>query len=178
MNESPGMIEGLDRSRHLDLEGRGSANAFRRLLLLVLLAGVVLALFNFFGQRSDTTTVTAPSASLEVLSPPRLRTGLLFQTRITVHAYTKIKQPTIVLDRGWFEAMTFNGAVPDATNWSSTSDGKVEAEYDKLAAGDTLEIWISWQANPPAGAHRTETLALRDGGKPIARIKKNLTVFP
>jgi hypothetical protein len=178
MNESPGMIEGLDRSRHVDLEGRGHASVIRRLVLLVVLVGVVLALFNFVGQRSDTTTVTAARASLEVLSPPRLRTGLLFQTRITVHAFTKIKQPTIILDRGWFEAMTFNGAVPDASNWSSTSDGRVEAEYDKLGAGDTLVVWISWQANPPSAAHRTETVVLRDGGKEIARIKKKLTVFP
>ena len=172
------MIEGLERSRHVDLEGRTVGYIIRWGLLAVLLAGIVLALLDVFGQRTTTSTATARAASLEVVTPPHLRTGLLFQTRITIRAYKKLKQPALVMNRGWFEAMTFNGAIPDPPNWSSSPGGRVELQYDKIDAGDTLVVWLSWQVNPPNGAHRHESVILQDGDKPIARVDKTLTVFP
>ena len=182
MREAPAsdgpVIGNLERGRHVDLEGRAPSRLIRWLLLAVLLAAVILALLDVFGQRSTTTTATANAASLEVLSPPRLRPGLLFQTRITVRAYKKLKQPTLVLDRGWFEAMTFNGATPDPPNWAAAPDGKIDLQYDKLGAGDTLVVWISWQVNPPNAAHRSQSVVLEDGNKPIARVNRKLTVFP
>ncbi len=172
------MLEGLDRRRHLDPRGRTAEYIIRRLLVAALGVLIALALANLFGQRSKTSTATAQVASLEVLSPTRVRVGLLFQTRITIRAYKPLKQPTLVMDRGWFEAMTYNGAVPDPPNWASAPDGKVELQYDKLGAGDTLVVWISWQVNPPNAADRRERVTLEDGNKPVARVDRNLTVFP
>ena len=182
MNGTPesggAILDGLDRSRHLDPRGRTPEYVIRWVLLAALLVLIVFALFDAFGQRSQTSTATTRAASLEVLSPSKVRVGLLFQTRITIRAYKKLKQPTLVMDRGWFEAMTFNGSVPDPPNWASAPDGKVELQYDKLDAGDTLVVWLSWQANPPNGAHRHEGVILEDGNEPITRIDRKLTVFP
>jgi hypothetical protein len=172
------ILDGLDRRRHLDPRRRTPEYIIRWLLIAALVVFIAFALGNAFGQRSKTSTATAPVASLEVLSPTKVRPGLLFQTRITIRAYRKIKQPTLVMDRGWFEAMTFNGAVPDPPNWASAPDGKVELQYDKLGAGDTLVVWFSWQVNPPNAAHRHEGVILEDGNQPIARVDRNLTVFP
>jgi hypothetical protein len=169
-------VEGLDRSRHL---GSGPAGIWiPRAILVVLLAFAVAALLNAFGQRSTTSSASAPVASLSVLSPERVRVGLLYQTRIAVRARTAIQKPTLVLDRGYFEATTFNGAVPDPMNWGAAQDGRVKMQYDKLNPGDKLVIWLSWQANPPNGGRRSQDVLLADGTKPVAEIKRSVTVFP
>ena len=74
---------------------------------------VVLALLDTFGQHPSTSRASGGFATLEVQSPSTLRGGLIFQTRITVHARMTIAHPTLVLQRGWFESMSVNSMVPD-----------------------------------------------------------------
>jgi len=56
--------------------------------------------------------VQGPEASLTVSSPPRVRGGLLYQARIRVKARRALKQPSLVLDQGWFEQTTINTIEP------------------------------------------------------------------
>ena len=173
-----GFVDGLERSKHLALDGRRLELWIPRGILALLLGFSLAALLNVFGQETTTSRASAPAATLEVRTPPRVRGGLLFNTRIAVHARRTLQQPTLVLDHGYFESTTFNGVVPDPKNWSSASDGRPELVYEKLAAGHTLIVWISWQANPPDAAHRSDAVELRDGTSPIARVKRTVTVFP
>jgi hypothetical protein len=93
---------GLSYDRHVSLAGRGAHPLARRAMLAVLGVVAVLAVLDVFGQHPSTSRAAAGFATLEVQSPSVLRGGLIFQTRVTVHARTAIAHPTIVLQRGWF----------------------------------------------------------------------------
>ena len=66
---------GLWLERNRDLAGRGSAPWVRRVGLLLLLALVIAALLNTFGQRATTSSARGPAASLQLNAPERARGG-------------------------------------------------------------------------------------------------------
>jgi hypothetical protein len=169
--------EGLDHARHVRLDGRGAHAAVRRTILGVFAALALLALANLFGQHPDSSQANAPFASLQVQSPTRLRGGLIFQTRITVHARTPIAHPTLVLDRGWFESMSVNSIVPDPVSQSS-DDGTVRMTLNPLAAGHSTTVWIYFQANPTNIGHRSENVVLEGAHGRRLAIHRSVTVFP
>jgi hypothetical protein len=174
------MYQGLDRldlGRHRDLEGRGHEPWIRRIGLALLAGFLMLALANVFGQRQATSAATSPAASLSVSSPSRLRGGLLFTSRFTVLAHRTIARPTLVLDRGWFEQMTFNAIAPNPMS-QSTQNGKVTLTFARMEAGQTLLVWISWQVDPTNVGRRSEDVALQDGPRRLAGIQRTITVYP
>jgi hypothetical protein len=172
------MAEGsLDVRRSQVLEGRDHQPWVRRGGLTLMLALLGLALANVFGQRSVTTTARAAAATLSVSSPDRLRGGLLFTSRFTVLAHRAITKPTLVLDPGWFQQMTLNSIGPNPMNQSSRN-GRVVFTFDKLAAGQRLVVWISWQVNPTNVTHRSENVELDNGTSPLATVRRSVAVFP
>jgi hypothetical protein len=169
--------EGLDPGRHVDLEGRGAHPAVRRTFLLLLGAITVAALVNVFGQRPSTGRASASFASLEVQSPTRLRGGLIFQTRIQVHARTRIEHPTLVLQHGWFESMSVNSIVPNPESQSAVDD-TVRLVFPSLAAGRSSTVWIYFQVNPTNLGRRTEDVALEGARGQRVTVRRSVTVFP
>jgi hypothetical protein len=169
--------EGLDPARHVDLEGRGAHPAVRRTFLVLLVAIAVAALVNVFGQRPSTDRASASFASLEVQSPTRLRGGLLFQTRIQVHARTRIAHPTLVLRHGWFESMSVNSIVPNPESQSAV-DGTVRLVFPPLAAGRSSTVWIYFQVNPTNLGRRTEDVTLEGASGQRVAVRRSVTVFP
>jgi hypothetical protein len=169
--------EGLDPVRHVALEGRGAHPAVRRTFLLLLGAIAVAALVNVFGQRPSTGRASASFASLEVQSPTRLRGGLLFQTRIQVHARTRIAHPTLVLQHGWFESMSVNSIVPDPESQSAVA-GTVRLVFPALAAGRSSTVWIYFQVNPTNLGRRTEDVTLEGAPGQRVAVRRSVTVFP
>src|SRR5690242_21737301 len=103
-------LEQLSLSRHRDLEGRhcGFKTWLRRGITAILLLFVVLAARNQFGQSATTSVTSSSAAELKVGTPLRLRSGLIFQTRVQLTARRTIAHPTIVLDDDWFDGMTLN----------------------------------------------------------------------
>jgi hypothetical protein len=169
--------EGLDPGRHVDLEGRGAHPAVRRTFLLLLGASTVAALVNVFGQRPSTGRASASFASLEVQSPTRLRGGLIFQTRIQVHARTRIEHPTLVLQHGWFESMSVNSIVPNPESQSAVDD-TVRLVFPSLAAGRSSTVWIYFQVNPTNLGRRSEDVALEGARGQRVTVRRSVTVFP
>jgi hypothetical protein len=151
----------------------------RRLYLLALLAIIVLALLNVFGQRTSTATSVAPGrATLAVNAPKRVRGGLLYQVRITVTAHSTIDQPRLVLSRDWFDGMQLNTAEPSALGEDSRQ-GAITFTYGGLAAGDRLDVFTQWQVNPTSKlGSRHPDVELDDGSRPITRVRHELTVLP
>ena len=151
----------------------------RRVYLAILVAIVVLALLNVFGQRTSTATTTAPGrATLSVDGPNRVRGGLLYQVRITVVARSQIDQPRLVLSRDWFDGMQLNTAEP-ASLGEDSRQGAVTFTYGGLAAGDRLEVFTQWQVNPTSKlGSRHPDVELDDGSRPITRVDHELTVLP
>jgi hypothetical protein len=149
----------------------------RRILLCALAVIPILALFGVFGQRPTTTSVDSAAASVVVRSPERLRGGLLFETRVEVTAHRDIKELELVFDRGWWESMTVNTILPEATQEAS-SDGRVVLAYGPLGAGHREVTWIQFQVNPTNVGERQENIDVKDGETELAQVRRAVTIFP
>ena len=157
---------GLILERHRDLQGRERHVWYRKALCLLLVAIVVLALLNVFGQRPTSSHADSPAASLDVSSPKSVRGGLMFQSRFTIQAHRSLDTPKLVLDPGWFEQMTINSLEPSASSETSRN-GKI-----------VLSFWAFFQVNPTNVGHRPQGVELDDGNRPLLRINRSVTVFP
>ena len=169
--------EGIILERHRDLRGRSRNPWLRRVLLCVIAVLPILALLNVFGQHPTTTTVSTPQASVDVTAPARLRSGLIFQVRLSVTAHKDLKELDVVFDRGWWESMSVNSSVPEPSEESS-SDGRVVFQYGPLGAGHTHVSWIYFQVNPTNVGKRQENIDVKDGETELAHINRSMTIFP
>lgn len=167
----------LDRDVDLELRGRGHHTLLRRLCLAVLALIVVAALLNVFGQESTTTVAAGRKAVLSVDTPVRLRGGLMFQTRIEIHARQGLAHPKLALSPGWLELMTLNTTIPEPVSENSTPEG-LTLEFEPLPAGETLVVWTNWQVDPTNVGTHSENTSLYDGPTRIASVHRTLTVFP
>jgi hypothetical protein len=136
-----------------------------------------IALAGVFGQRPSTSVATAPAASLSVEAPGRLRGGLLAQGRIDVRAHRRIAQPRLVLARGWLDGITINTISPQPAA-QGDDRGRLVLAYDGLPAGETLTVWIEVQVNPTVLSAMPQDVELRDGDSALARVERELVVFP
>jgi hypothetical protein len=168
---------GLILERHRDLQGRERHVWYRKALCLLLVAIVVLALLNVFGQRPTSSHADSPAASLDVSSPKSVRGGLMFQSRFTIQAHRSLDTPKLVLDPGWFEQMTINSLEPSASSETSRN-GKIVLSFDSLRAGQKLVFWAFFQVNPTNVGRRPQGVELDDGNRPLLRINRSVTVFP
>jgi hypothetical protein len=168
----------LDPARHRDLAGRGKAPWGRRILLTALTAVIALALANVFGQHTTDSAAHGSAGSLVVTAPRALRAGDVFQGRFTLTAGAHaLNHPALLLSSGWFDGMTFNGAVPDPSQQSDIGS-KVSFQFDPLPAGQHATVWLSFQANPTTAGERRIDAELVDGGTPVATVRRSMRVFP
>jgi hypothetical protein len=174
MADAPDM---LTLRHHRDLVGRERNPWTRRVLLVLVTALIVAGLVNVFGQRPATSRVEANAASLKVYAPAHLRGGLLFMARFTVVAKRDLQRATLVLDPGWLESMTLNTIEPSPVGEASRN-GRLALDFGHLPAGRSLLVFIEFQVNPTNVGHRSQSVALYDGARPIAGVKRNVTIFP
>jgi hypothetical protein len=168
---------GLSYDRHIALSGRGAHPAARRGLFALLGVLMLAALLDVFGQHPSTSRASSGFATLEVQSPHALRGGLIFQTRITVHAKRTIVHPTLVLQRGWFESMSVNSMVPNPLSQTAV-DGNVHLTFPKLAAGQTSTFWVYFQVNPTNVGRRSEWVFLEGAPGQRLAVHRTVIVFP
>ena len=168
---------GLDRARHVELQGRSRHVWGRRAGLLLAIVVPLLALFGVFGQRPTYSNAQAPQASVHVDSPSHVRGGLIFTTKIVITPHVRLRDAQLWLASGWFQGMTFNGLAPQPSNESATGRWEVY-DYGPLPAGTPFPVYLSWQANPTNVGRHSQDLALHDGGTQIMLIHRTITVFP
>ena len=137
----------------------------------------LLALFNLFGQRPQTTSAANGSALLRVYAPERVRSGNVYAARFTVTATRELKKATLILDPGWAEAYTVNGMTPQPISEGS-SQGKLLFVLGHIPAGKHYTMFLSLQVNPTNVGHRNQRVWLYDGQKQLLIIKRTITVFP
>jgi|1186.fasta_scaffold00299_3 hypothetical protein len=138
---------------------------------------MVLALFNFFGQRPSETSATGQGASLRVSVPSRLRGGLIFQSRFTFSADHVLRHPALELSDNWFDGMTLNTTEPAAIAEGRGSDG-LRFSYGKAAAGKSQTVYFEWSVNPTTAGSRDLTATLLDGDRVLTTVDRDLVVFP
>jgi hypothetical protein len=158
---------------HDHLVERGARWAF--LAVLTLLA--VLALANVFGQHHVVLVARSDAATLRVSAPGALRSGLLYQGRFEIDARERLETPTLVLARGWWDAMSVNSIEPEPTRTSSR-DGSLSLEFGPIGPGRTFTVYLYLQANPTTAGRRDQSVELRDGERTIASIGRTVNVFP
>ena len=176
MSDAARPPDSISLEAHRD-HGHPAERAIRWFVVTALLAVAIAALFGVFGQRPSTKVVTAGGATLSVEGPRALRGGLLFQGLFEVDAERAIRRPTLVFDEGWFDGITLNTVQPDPTETRSENRG-LAMEFPPLPAGRTLTVYLEFQVNPTTVGRRSQDVALRDGDAPIARVERNVTVFP
>jgi hypothetical protein len=169
--------DGLTLERHRDLVGRDAWVWIRRLLLTPLVALLVLALLDLFGQRPTSSTVNAPAASLKVYAPVHARSGLIYAARFHITAHRDIKDAYLVLDPGWAEGYTVNGLAPQPLTEASRN-GRIAYGFGHILAGHSLIFFLSLQVNPTNVGHRSQNVELDDGETPILTVHRMITIFP
>ena len=163
--------------RDRDLEGRRNDIWIRRGLMALVAAVPVVALFNVFGQRPDTTTLVSPAASLKIYAPSKLRGGLLYEARFHVTARQELKDAYLVLGTGWAEGMSINTIEPSPVSEASNS-GRLSLELGHIGAGKSFILFMQFQVNPTNIGRRSQDVELDDGNTKLLTIHREVTVFP
>ena len=146
----------LTLARHRDLEGHGHRPYARWALLTLLGVFILLGLLNAFGQNPHTDTASADGVELEVYSPRRVRSGLLFMSRFTIRAERDVKAATLVLGPGWLEGITVNTIEPSPVGEASR-DGKLALDLGHMPAGTSTCSTSSSRSTRPTSAAARRT---------------------
>jgi hypothetical protein len=169
--------DGIVLTRNRDLVGRRYQVWIRRGFLLVFAAVPVVALFNVFGQRPDTTIARSPAASLKLYAPAHLRGGLLFSARFHVKARQELRDAILVLDSGWAEGMAINTIEPSPVGEASR-DGKLSFDLGHVPAGQSYILFMQFQVNPTNVGYRSQDVELFDGKTRLLTIHRAVTIYP
>jgi hypothetical protein len=168
---------GLSLERHRELRGPGFNRPVRWIVLALLVAFLLLGLFNVFGQRPGGTTVDTPSAKLELYAPSRVRGGLMYEARFTITAHRDVKRALLRLSPGWNEGQQVNTIEPSPIGEASR-DGDLLLTLGHIPAGQKFRLFMEFQVNPTNIGRRAADVSLYDGGVRLATIDRTVTVFP
>lgn len=169
--------ETLDRDAHIELSGRRLDVWSRRIGILIFTAFVFVGLANVFGQRPSSMSAATHTATLQLHAPGALRSGLIYEARFRIEAHRTLDSPKLVLEQGWFDAITLNSIEPDPAE-QSERDGRIIYRYDAIPAGETLVVRLQLQVNPTAIGPRSQDVSLENDGDPIAHIDHDLFIYP
>ena len=149
----------------------------RWLVVGVLTLFSLLGLANVFGQNPTHSTGTGELATLDVSAPNRLRGGLFYQGRFSIHATEELEHATLLLDSGWFDSIHINSYSPEPLG-SAYRNGKLALDYGHVAPGDTLVARLQFQVNATNVGRRSQGVELHDGETPLAAVDRTVTIFP
>jgi hypothetical protein len=166
----------LTLTRNRDGAGR-TEMPIRRTIMTLIVLFCLAGLLNVFGQRPETSKAAASAASMKLYAPTRVRGGLYYEARFTIDARQDLKKATLVLAPGWVEGLTINTVEPSPIGEASRN-GKLVLELGHIPAGKTYLLFVQVQVNPTNIGHRSQDVALYDGGNFVTSISRDLTVFP
>jgi len=167
----------IDLDRHLHLRGISFDRRPRRLVLLLILAVVVLGLFNVFGQRPEHIYANAPQAQLELYAPSHLRGGLLYEARFTITAHKDIGNAVLVFSPGWNEGQQMNTLEPVPLGQGS-HNGDMILTFGHIPAGQKYRFFMQFQVDATNVGRRRADVSLFDRGTKLLTIHRTLTFYP
>jgi len=170
-------LDSVNLARARERRGRAREIWVRRAGLVVVAAIVVLALFNVFGQAPGEATASSPVATLTVLSPAKVRGGLLFEARFTIVAHQELKKATLVLGRGWAEGVTINTLEP-APSQETSDNGRLSFQLGEIPAGQIFVFYMQFQVNPITVGSRSQQAEVLDGSTRLVSLTRHMTVLP
>lgn len=175
---TPRPPDGIVLKRDRDLDGRKNHIWLRRALFAAILLLPIAAAFNAFGQRPTTSTQETAAATLKVYSPARVRSGVVFQTRITLTAHRAIRRAVLRLDPGWLESMSINSIEPQPQDETSDNAGRTLLSLGPIERGGRFRLFIYFQTNPTNVGRRSQDMDLLDGNSVLAHVDRTITIFP
>jgi hypothetical protein len=163
--------------RDRDLEGRVHHIWFRRAMVAVLVVFLALGLANVFGQRPVGHSVDTSEASLELYAPTTLRGGLFWEARFTITAHRDVKNALLQLSPGWAESMQINSIEPSPLGQASRN-GDLLFTLGHIPPGQTFRLFMQFQVSATNVGRRRTDVTLYDGATKLARLDRELTVYP
>lgn len=149
----------------------------RRAFFVLLTSVLVLGLANTYGQSPTGSEVDSPVALLEVSAPVDVRGGLYFQGRFRISAHKEIAKATLVLTSGWLESLHINTIEPSPISEASR-DGELALDFGRVAAGDSITVYLQFQVNPNNLGRRSQEVRLYDDTELLATAERDLTIWP
>jgi hypothetical protein len=162
---------------HRDLAGTGHRIWYRRAIVALLCAFLLLGVFNVFGQRPAGHTVDSPEASLELYAPSKVRGGVFFEGRFTITAHTDVKNAVLQLSPGWVEGMQINTIEPSPLGEASRN-GDLLFTLGHIPAGQKYRLFMQFQVSATNVGRRHADVTLYDGATKLVRISREVTVYP
>lgn len=166
----------LTLKHNRDREGKREL-PWRRAGVVLIVLFLAAGLTNAFGQRPKTSVAGVDDATLKVYAPARVRAGLYYEARFTIHALRELKDANLVLSSGWLEAITLNTVEPSPVGESSR-DGSPAFDLGHIPAGDKYILFLHFQVNPTNVGRREQNVDLYDGERRLLTIRRHITVFP
>lgn len=173
MADTPESLTLKDNRDATEVFELGARRAFFVLLTIVLLFGLA----NAYGQSPTGSQVDVPAAQLEVSAPVDVRGGLYYQGRLRISAHEEIARATLVLASGWLESMHINTIEPSPVGEASR-DGDLALDFGRVAAGDSITVYLQFQVNPNNLGRRSQDVRLYDGTELLATAERDVTIWP
>jgi len=167
----------IDLHTHRDLQSWAYNRPIRYAILSLVAAVCVAGLFNLFGQHPSTATAENAKATLELTSPERVRGGLLYQARFTIHARDALTHVVLQLSPGWTEGMQINTIEPSPIAETSRN-GSLALTLGAIPEGQHFTLYMQFQVDPTNVGHRNADVTLYDGDTKLFTIDRTITVFP
>jgi hypothetical protein len=74
--------------------------------------------------------------------------------------------------------MQVNTIEPAASSEAPADHQRVALTYGRMEPGDTMTVWLQLQVDPDNPGRRPLGVELRDGGRPLAAVDRDITIFP
>jgi hypothetical protein len=129
------------------------------------------------GGPVDRLSLTNEQAELAAEIPQKLRSGLLFESRIDVSARQPVTDVTIGLSPEMWERITINTVIPEPES-EDFRDGRFRMHFGPLKPGETLKVRLESQVNAARWGAVRGNISLYDGNRPTLTLPTSMTVFP
>jgi len=174
----PSTDEQIRAARELDERTAQWRLWLRRAGVVVLVAVPVVALFNLLGQRATTTTKSTPVVTVSLHAPDRIRTGLLFQAKVTIVAHRRLPAVTLDLGNGWIDGMTMNTDEPGGVTETSVPGGGLSLSFGTLQPNQPFVQYFEFQVNPTSSGSRSQSISVLSNKVPLVHLDHTMTVIP
>ena len=146
--------------------------------VLVVSAIVALALTGVAGGgAAPRLSVAGNGARLETEIPDRLRSGLIFESRIAVVADRPLSDVTIGISPEVWRQITVNTVSPEPES-EGFKDGEFRLHFGPLKAGERIEVRLEAQVNPGRWGVAEGMISIRDDETLLVSRPQQMWVFP